>query len=204
MGSQWNADGRLVKRTLGGDKSAGEALVTSHYAGVLHFLLHLTGHPNEAEELTQEAFVKAWSKLHTYEGRASFKTWLCQIAYREFTARRRPPETQELDDDLADERRDFANQIVDALAIESAIAHLPEVLRITFVICHVQEMSFREAALILGVPEGTVFSRLSSAREHLRRQLAMRSIASVGSGQKAANPSPNEGPHTYEMSKTVI
>jgi len=204
MTRKWNADNRLVRRTLAGDQSAGELLVANHYATVLHFLLHLTGHPNEAEELTQDTFVKAWSKLQLFEGRSAFKTWLCQIGYREFLARRRLLETVELDCELPDERRDLAGQIVDALAIESAISNLPEVLRITFVICHVQEMSVREAASILGVPEGTVFSRLSSAREHLRRQLAMRSIASIGSANAKSAASPKEGPQNYEMSKTIV
>jgi RNA polymerase sigma-70 factor (ECF subfamily) len=204
MTAKWIADKRLVKRALAGDRSAGEKLVASHYPGVLHFLLHLTGHPNEAEELTQETFVRAWSKLPGFEGRSSFKTWLYQIAYREYAARRSLPETVELDDDLPDDRRDFAGMIVEALAIESAISRLPEVLRITFLICHVQEMSFHEAAVILCVPEGTVFSRLHSAREHLRRQLAMRSIASIGSAYDKSNSSPTEGSQTYEMSKTIV
>jgi len=200
----WTTDRRLVRRALAGDKAAGELLVANHYPGVVLFLLHLSGHPNEAEDLAQEAFVKAWQHLHTFAGRASFRTWLRQIAYREYASRRFLTNSVELEEDVKDDRADFVARIVDALAIERAISNLPELLRVTFVICHIQEMSVRDASTILGIPQGTVLSRLASAREHLKRQLVMRDIATVASSRESVKPHAQEGPLTYEMSKTIL
>jgi len=204
MALNWNADRKLVKRILAGDKAAGEQLCLAHYPGVLRFLLYLTGHPNEAEELAQDTFVRAWQRLNTFEGRSTFKTWLHQVAYREFAARRKLPDAHELDDDLPDDRPSFVSDIVEALAIERAIATLPEQLRVTFLICHVQEMSVKEASEILEVPVGTVLSRLSTARARLRRQLTIRDVVIfAGTCEDTLREAP-EGPHKYEMSKAAL
>ncbi|HVT12328.1 MAG TPA: sigma-70 family RNA polymerase sigma factor [Fimbriimonadaceae bacterium] len=179
MRLEWMEDRRLVKRAAAGDGEAANRLVSQHYTDVVRFLLHLTGHINEAEELAQETFVKAWQRLATFEGRASLRTWLHRIAYREFALRRNIPDFVEMPEDHMDERQCFVGPLVEAMAMERAIAALPDSLRITFLICQVQEMSVKEAAEILGVPAGTVLSRLFTARERLRRQLAMRDIVSA-------------------------
>jgi len=207
MPSIWTGDQRLVKRALSGDKAAGELLVSRHYPGVVLFLLHLTGRRDEAEELAQDVFIKAWQHLHTFAGRASLRTWLRQIAYREFASRRSLTNAVELEEGVHDSRSDFVGRVLDALAIERAISNLPELLRVTFVICHIQEMSVREASTILGIPQGTVLSRLASAREHLKRQLVMRDIstaASITTSIDTGKSSNSEGPLTYEMSKTIL
>ncbi len=193
---------RLVKRAIAGDREAAERLVARHYPSVIRFLLHLTGHINEAEELAQETFVQAWQRLSTFEGRASFRTWLHRIAYRKFAERRHLPDFLELDEDQDDGRRCFVEPLVEAMAIERAIAALPDPIRIAFLICQVQGMSVKDAAEILSIPVGTVLSRLHSARERLRRNLAMRDIVSAtpNSGQSFT---PTEGPQKHEMSKAV-
>jgi RNA polymerase sigma-70 factor (ECF subfamily) len=203
MHREWFVERRLVKKAVAGDREAAERLVSLHYASIVRFLLHLTGHINEAEELAQETFVKAWPKLGDFEGRSSLRTWLHRIAYREFAARRRLPEVAALPDDRCDERQNFLSPLVDALAVEHAIATLPDQLRITFILCHVENMSVREAAKVLTVPVGTVLSRLHTARERLRRQLAMGEIA-VAISDMDATPREHEGLKTHEMSKAIL
>jgi RNA polymerase sigma-70 factor (ECF subfamily) len=200
----WSIDRRLVRRTLAGDKAAGEQLVTAHYPAVLRFLVHLTGKPVEAEELTQDTFVRAWQKLDTFQGASTFKTWLHRIAYREYANRRKLPDVVELDEELFEARKDFSSNIVEALAIERAIANLPEHLRSTFLICHVQEMSIAEAAEILNIPAGTVMSRLSIARERLRRQLTIQDVAVFAASREEDHNTNFEGPQSYEMSKSTL
>lgn len=203
MTLEWIVERGLVKKALAGDRDAAERLVVAHYPGVIRFLLHLTGHINEAEELAQETFLKAWSKLGSFEGRSSLRTWLHSIAYREFASRRRLPSHTELDEDTHDERQNFLAPLVDAIAIENAIAALPDQLRITFIVCHVEKMSAKEAAQVLSVPIGTVLSRLHTARERLRRHLVMNDIVTA---VPATEPNQNEfeGPQKHEMSQAVL
>lgn len=202
MHLNWLADRRLVKRALGGDKSAADRLVMDHYPGVTRFLLHLSGHIDEAEELAQETFVRAWQRLHQFEARSSFRTWLHRIAFREFAARRRLVDFVELTDETVADGPTFVEPLVGALTIERAIAKLPDALRITFIVCHVQQLSTNEAAEVLGIPPGTVLSRLHNARERLRRQLSMAEIACVLPVDERKQRG-QEGPHNYEMSKAA-
>jgi len=195
----WNEEKGLVRKAIGGDSESAEKLVSRHYPSIVRFLLHLTGHLNEAEELAQDTFVRAWPKLDTFEGRSSFRTWLHRIAFREFAARRGLPDFIELPEGHGDTKQNFVGPLVEALAMERAIASLPESLRITFVLCHVQELSAKEAAEILSVPVGTVLSRLHSARERLRRQLEMREIVAVAS-ELEGHPTPERQKY-HEMSK---
>src|SRR3989441_10843568 len=79
-----SADGLLLERIRAGDLDAGHQFVQDHYPGVYRYLLYLTGRPDEAEVLTQQTFLQAWSRLDTFEGRAALQTWLHRIAHRDF------------------------------------------------------------------------------------------------------------------------
>jgi len=193
---------RLAKQALTGNRDAAEKLVARHYASVSRFLLHLTGDIHEAEELAQDTFVGAWQSLATFEGKSSLRTWLHRIAFRKYVSRRNSPESHALQEEHVDVRQDFVGPLIEALAMEQAIATLPEQLRVTFLICQMQELTAREAAEILGVPEGTVLSRMHTARERLRRQLAMREIV-VAIPSREREVRGLEGPQQHEMSKTI-
>ncbi len=164
-------DRRLVRQILGGDRAAGERLVEEQYPRIYRLLRHLTGHPETAEDLTQQAFLKAWQALGSFRGDASLATWLHRIAYHEYThwlrARR---EHAPLDEALAvaDER---AGQELEAILFREALAQLSREHRETFLLYHVQGLSVPEVAAVLELPAGTVKSRLFTARRHLRELL---------------------------------
>jgi RNA polymerase sigma-70 factor (ECF subfamily) len=192
----------LVRRASAGDREAAERLVAQHYPGVFRFLVHLTCHQDEAEELAQETFLKAWPQLGEFEGRSSFRTWLSTIAYREYGMRRRLPEFSELKAEQGDHRLNFVEPLIEALAMERAIATLPEQLRITFIMFQVEELTARETAQILAIPVGTVLSRLHTARQHLRRHLTMREIVTALPASEMQHQEIERTQH-HEMSKAV-
>lgn len=192
MRLHWAVDERRVQKARAGDRQAASRLVDDHYPGLVRFLLHLTGRLDEAEEIAQETFVRAWQRLDTYAARSSFRTWIHRIAYREFLAyRERTPNTAPLNEaSLAG--GDFAAGLLDALSIERAVLTLPIDLRLAFLLFHVQGLSAREAAEVLGVPRGTVLSRTFAARERLARLL------DPTGGEP--DPKPREGANPYETS----
>ena len=193
---KWHRDAKRVQEAAGGDKLAAEQLVAAHYASVFRLLLHLTGSHPKAEDLTQETFLKAWRRLDQFSGRSSFKTWLFRIAYRETFAQQNPPPLLQLDEERFDPGQDFAQSLLDAVAIERAILTLPHDLRVTFLIHEVQGLSVNETAEVLGIPKGTVLSRLSAGRERLRRQLTMRDV--VANTAEVRDPKAFEGAASYE------
>src|SRR5947209_19645102 len=70
------AEANLVAQIRRGNAEAGQEFVRQYYPGIYHYLLHLTGRPETAEDLTQETFVRAWRGLEGFEGRASLRVWL--------------------------------------------------------------------------------------------------------------------------------
>ena len=77
-------DALLVQRMRQGDTEVGSCFVRDYYAGIYRYLLYLTGHPQAAEDLTQETFLQAWRSLATFDESASLRPWLHRIAHREF------------------------------------------------------------------------------------------------------------------------
>ncbi len=146
-----------------------EALVYEHYDSVFRFLWQLTRHRENAEDLTQQTFLKAQSRLHTFRGDASVRTWLHKVALREFTSWRRKKwfagsllraDTPSPDQyGLADE----------ALVLSELLSHLKPALREAFILHEVQGLSVEEVARVTRSPVGTVKSRLHHAREQLQR-----------------------------------
>jgi RNA polymerase sigma-70 factor (ECF subfamily) len=175
----WNRDVRRVHQALAGDLAAAEGLVRDYYPKVFRFLAHLTGSRADAEELTQETFYKAWRSLRQFSGRSTFGTWLLSIAYREAIAYRARNNTVPLQDDAHDATQDFVQPLLSAVLVEKALNQLPEDLRATYLLHVEQGLSVQEVAGILGIPKGTVLSRLANCRERLKRQLSMREIASA-------------------------
>lgn len=161
----------LVRRTLAGDRGAAERLVSRHYASVHRFLRHLTRRSEDASDLTQLTFVKLKENLQAYREKGPFRSWLFSIAYREFLQWQR------------DHRNRNAIAIPESVAAEiplhedtltllQAIAGLPEELGTTFWLREVEQMSVKEVAVALSIPEGTVKSRCHLAKGRLRERLA--------------------------------
>lgn len=171
----------LVARAKAGDRAAMGELYRRFRPRIYALTLHLTGSPSEADDITQDVFLKAYRRLGTFAGRSEFFTWLYRIAVnralnaRRDGARRRP--TTNLDDP-----RVLAAVAVDAYGdprraaelgqlyarLVAALDRLTPVLRTTVVLVALQGLSHEEAAVVLGCPVGTVGWRMHEARSQLR------------------------------------
>ncbi len=173
----------LVQRCQHGDLAATHHLVLTYQQDVLRLALSILGEPAEAEEAMQDAFVSALSSLHGYRGEASFKTWLFRITInvcRKRLVKRKARErlygtlqsifrikgvgpTQAEDIVIRREARTILWEAVDALS---------EKHRLPVLLHYGQDLSVTEIAEVLGVPVGTVLSRLHTARDRLRVALS--------------------------------
>lgn len=165
------SDRRLVRRILEGDTDAAESLVRQHYPGIHRFLRHLTQSPEDALDLVQQTFIRARESLPSFRRECPLRSWLYRIAYREYLhwlrTRTRKPETS-LNEEIV------AKQMLsdDALVLADAIQDLPEELRGAFLLREVEQLSVKEVAEALDIPEGTVKSRCYLARKRLQESLA--------------------------------
>ncbi|MFA0746535.1 sigma-70 family RNA polymerase sigma factor [Fervidibacter sp.] len=165
-------DKRLVQRILSGDEAAGEQFVIEHYEAIFRFLRNLTGNKEDAEDLTQQTFLRAWEALPSFRGDSSLSTWLHSIAYREYTHWLRSRREFVPLDEIVDMPDEQANQNLEAVLLRWAIYRLDPEHREVFVLYYVQGFSVNEIAKIIGVPAGTVKSRLFFARQKLRELLS--------------------------------
>jgi RNA polymerase sigma-70 factor, ECF subfamily len=178
-------DAALVRRASEGDMKAFEELVMRHADGVYVVLRRFGLDDDEARDVAQETFLRAWRGLPRFEGRARFFTWLYRIAYNEAQRRlsKRPPagavvstEERPLDDLAADApgpaEEVEREELRDALA--AALRELPVDLRAPVVLRDVEGLSTREAASVLDLGEAAFKSRLHRGRMALRRLLAPR------------------------------
>jgi RNA polymerase sigma-70 factor (ECF subfamily) len=159
-----------------GDLAAFEVLYRAHVGKVYALCLRLTGSRADAEAATQDAFARAWERLGTFRGDASFRTWIHRIAvnivlkrHRDTTRRLRRVETVE-DLERLDPPAPGAHPEA-RLDLERAIAALPEGARIVFVLYEIEGYSHAEIAGQLGVSENTSKAQLHRARHILRGAL---------------------------------
>lgn len=162
----------LVQRILSGDKAAGEQFVIEHYEAIFRFLRNLTGSKEDAEDLTQQTFLRAWEALPNFRGDSSLSTWLHSIAYREYTHWLRSQREFVPLDEIVDMPDEQSNQNLEAVLLRWAIYRLDPEHREVFVLYYVQGFSVSEVAKIIGVPVGTVKSRLFFARQKLKELLS--------------------------------
>lgn len=175
-------DAELVRRARAGDAAAFGELVSRHEARVLRLVRGMVPGP-DAEDVAQDAFLKAWRKLPEFDERARFYTWIYRIAantaldWRKRERYRRHgalPETAEGDDALPSEgpdARTSAQRRELAAAIDAAVARLPDHYHRIVVLREVEGLSYEEISETLGISKGTVESRLFRARERLREAL---------------------------------
>lgn len=172
-------DRRLLRELAAGQASAYRQAVEAFYQRVYAFLYRMTQDVALAEDLTQDTFAAAWRSLDTFQGRASFSTWLHKIALNVFRGhqRRHFPEMVPLDEDSVAEP-DPAPALIESLRAEElqrrtqeAVLHLPEVYREVVVLRCYQGMKYREVAEMLEVPLGTIQYRLHTALRMLRQEL---------------------------------
>jgi RNA polymerase sigma-70 factor (ECF subfamily) len=170
------AEQELIMRSQQGDRRAYGELVTLYQNGVINVVYRMCGNPILAEDAGQEAFIRAWKNLRRFDGRHSFRSWIYRIAINAaLDVLKREKETSELDalqlaagNDLPEatlERKERADEV------RQAILALPEVQRTVLILREYEGLSYAEISSALGIPLGTVMSRLSYARGQLRQSL---------------------------------
>jgi RNA polymerase sigma-70 factor (ECF subfamily) len=177
-----------VEAARRGDRDAFNRLVIRYQSLVYNLAYRTLGNREDAADVTQETFFSAYRHLEEFHGRA-FKRWLLRIAvnacYDLLRRRRRRPSVsleellgaEEAPLDLPARERGPELAALDAetaAAVQRGLLRLPEEQRLVVVLCDVQGLSYEEAADALGVPIGTVRSRLSRARARLRDELLAR------------------------------
>ena len=181
-GSSANAE--LVARAQRGDESAFESLFRQNKQRVYALCLRMIGNTAEAEELTQEAFLQVFRKLHTFRGESAFSTWLHRLSVNTVLMRLRKKTltvTSLEDDSTGDEsdepRKEYGapdlalTGSIDRLHLERAIAQLPPGYKQMFLLHDVQGYEHHEIAEMLGVSIGNSKSQLHKARMSLRKLL---------------------------------
>jgi RNA polymerase sigma-70 factor (ECF subfamily) len=174
-------DAELVELARNGDRHACDQLVDRHQMAVYRAAYAALRVAEDAEEVAQDAFVRAFAALGRYRGDASFKTWLLKIAWRRALTRRRRNlwlMRREPIDDVAIVADRTASPEEQALAadlhrhLRRFIAQLPRKLRDVLLLEQTGECDYEEIASMLDMPVGTVKWRISEARRRLRGELA--------------------------------
>jgi len=169
-------DAQLISRVIAGDRLAGRELYDAHAPRVYSLVFRLSGDEEKARELTQDTFIRAFSRLTQFRGDAALSTWLHRIAVTVVSNARRKEIRFKREVSL-EEAGSVASHGVEAdpdlkESIDRAIENLSEAYRTTLVMHDVEGYTHAEIAEVLGVPEGTCKSRLSAARAQLREALA--------------------------------
>jgi RNA polymerase sigma-70 factor (ECF subfamily) len=183
-------DSELVRRVAGGDRDAYRALFDKYHGRVLSLAYDVLRSREEAQDVAQEAFVKAYLSLPEFKGDSTFYTWLYRIAYnlaidvKRKIARRGGP-TAEFEESHALDKDGFSASLVGHVQgphaalyqkqqhelIKRALATLTEEHRTTIVLREVDGLSYEEIAKVTGASLGTVMSRLFYARKKLQKVL---------------------------------
>ena len=173
----------LIERCLQGDQAAWEALVRMYRRKVFNVAYKFVGKHEEAEDLAQEIFLKVFKSLGTFDRRANFQTWLVSVSrnlcidhYRSVRKERatidRAVDASELAPASSDPGPMAALEQRDRLTLlRDAFAALPDALRTAVLMRDIHELSYQEIADRLGLPEGTVKSRINRGRSELARQI---------------------------------
>jgi len=191
------SDLALVERVQRGDRAAFDVLVLRYQHKVLKLIMRYIRDAAEAEDVAQEAFIKAYRALPAFRGDSAFYTWLYRIAINTaknalVSSKRRPID---YDLDLQDpEQYDMAARLKDSETpegllltdeiretVNGAIADLPEDLRTAIVLREIDGLSYEEIAAAMDCPVGTVRSRIFRAREAIDKRL--RPIFDAGLGR---------------------
>lgn len=183
------SDREIVQRVIGGDTASFELLMRRYNRRLYRIARSVLHNEADAEDVVQEAYVRAFEHLDRYQGTGAFPAWLAKITVNEALGRLRsdkernylsfdnPEESEEanymatLNSTLFSPEMNAAREEVRHL-LESAIDALPDSYRMVFVMCGVEEMSIAETSDCLGVEPATVKTRYHRARKILQQQLS--------------------------------
>ncbi len=177
----------IVKRALDGEQDAYNILLKKYRGAIYSLVYKMVKNREEAEDLVQETFIKAFSALGTFNAQYAFSTWLFKIASNnciDFLRKKRlqtmsidkpteakdGPITKELPDPIINPEAELIDTERKSI-IEIAIDSLPSKYRIAILMRHKEEKSYEEIAEALDVPLGTVKARIFRAREKLKKHL---------------------------------
>lgn len=192
-----------IKRSLAGDLDAFNQVILKYQSRVYNQAYRIIGEPDAAADATQEAFISAYKKLHTYRG-GSFKSWLLRIVsnacYDEFRRRKRQPvvplnpENQDGEEiesvswlkDPGEKPEEFAERSELSQAIQLCLDRLDYDFRTVVVLIDIQGLDYASAAEVIDRPLGTIKSRLARARQSMQdclqgfRELFPRGLRHLG------------------------
>lgn len=178
---------KLIRRAAGGDRDAAGALIKGHQASLYAYLLRLSGRPEMAEDVVQEAFVRVLGNLDRFDSRFRFSTWLFTIARRVYfniCEKKKPAPESEIIGEWAGcaraEGRSYEHDEVQSIyrdSLQTALMTLPVDQREVLVLFHQHEWPIWLIAEHLQIPEGTVKSHLHRGRVRLRDALEARKRA---------------------------
>lgn len=183
------SDLSLVRRVQSGDKGAFDALVRKYQHKLVKLVMRYVRNPAEAEDIAQEAFIKAYRALPQFRGDSAFYTWLYRIAINTaknaVVSRDRSPIEYNIDrNDATEESYDMQGRMKDSetpeglvltdeirRTVNAAIEALPEDLKTAIVLRELDGLSYEEISAAMDCPVGTVRSRIFRAREAIDRRL---------------------------------
>ena len=183
-----HADRILIQRAQANDRTAFNEIVLRYKSRIYNYVYRMIRSATDAEDLTQETFIRAYTSIHTFQSRASLNTWLFRIATNlcvDYARKAKThPVAQSLDipeEEAQGSQREIPSLVYDpqrlllnqelGKRLEEAMRSLPERHRIVVLLYDLEGLSYEEIAQIVGAPLGTVKSRLYHARLQLREML---------------------------------
>jgi RNA polymerase sigma-70 factor (ECF subfamily) len=188
----------IIQRVLDGDTASFELIMRRYNRRLYRVARTVLRNDADAEDVVQDAYIKAYENLRKFEGRGAFSGWLAKIALNEARGRLRGADSARnhvsFDDPEESEEANYMANLISTLPspeqnvvrgevrslLESAIDALPDAYRMVFVLCGVEEMSIAETADCLDVEPATVKTRYHRARNILRQQLSSLVDTSAG------------------------
>lgn len=186
-----DTDSTLVERCLSGDESAWEDLVRVHTRRVYSVCYRFTGSDHESQDLTQDVFIRVFRSLKSFRsGEGSFSVWLMRLTRNllidHYRRAKQDRSTDSIEDQLPvlEEKASLSSRTDGMLAgreaseiLRAGLERLSPELRETLILRDLEELEYREISEVLGVPEGTVKSRLNRGRAELARVLRKHRVA---------------------------
>jgi RNA polymerase sigma-70 factor, ECF subfamily len=151
------------------------AIITAQIPRLRRYARALTGDRTSADDLVQDTLERAWGKLHLWRRGSDMRAWMFSIMHNTFInhIRKKQIVTVSMDDDALDvPTRATQDDFLQMRDLASAIGKLPHEYREVILLIGLEQMSYEETAQVLGIPLGTVMSRLSRGRERLRTVMA--------------------------------